>query len=253
MIETFTALLTGHLLADFLLQTDWLIARKRKWPFLLLHVAIVSVATAVTIGAWTLAAGEVIALVTVTHLVLDYLKIRLLGDTLTTFLADQAGHLLVLICATLLVPDLARSGVWGLLSGTAQAWLYAGMTAVCGAIIAVPMGGIVIKKLVGNLAPSFVSTGLAPSASVGQTGMAQGGTYIGWLERGLTVMFVLAGKAEGVGFLLAAKSILRFGEIRHDADRHLQEYIIIGTLLSFGWGLAAAILTAKAIAYWGVG
>lgn len=65
------------------------------------------------------------------------------------------------------------------------------------------------------------------------------------------MMLILTGKAEGVGFLIAAKSILRLRDISTDEDRHVAEYIIIGTFLSFGWGMLVALLTAKAISYWG--
>jgi hypothetical protein len=44
-----------------------------------------------------------------------------------------------------------------------------------------------------------------------------------------------------VGFLIAAKSILRFGSVKD--DRALSEYVIIGTLASFGWALIAAYAT----------
>jgi len=37
-----------------------------------------------------------------------------------------------------------------------------------------------------------------------------------------------------VGFLLTAKSVFRFGDLKESKDRKLTEYILIGTLLSFG-------------------
>jgi hypothetical protein len=45
---------------------------------------------------------------------------------------------------------------------------------------------------------------------------------------------------QGVGFLVAAKSILRIGEVKAPEQRKEAEYIIIGTLMSFGWGLLIA-------------
>jgi hypothetical protein len=50
--------------------------------------------------------------------------------------------------------------------------------------------------------------------------------------------------------LLAAESILRFGEIKEPSQRKVAEYIIIGTMMSFGWALLAAVLTAHAMALW---
>ena len=57
------------------------------------------------------------------------------------------------------------------------------------------------------------------------------------------LLFVLVGQPEGIGFLIAAKSLLRFGEMTREHDRRVSEYVIIGTLASFGWGLGAAFGT----------
>ncbi len=61
------------------------------------------------------------------------------------------------------------------------------------------------------------------------------------MERGLIFALVLLGQPQGVGLLIAAKSILRFGAVRD--DRALSEYVIFGTLASFGWALIAAYAT----------
>jgi len=66
------------------------------------------------------------------------------------------------------------------------------------------------------------------------------------------MLLVLINQPAGVGFLITAKSILRFGDVKESAQRKLTEYIIIGTFLSFGWGLLIAALTQMALAHWGV-
>jgi hypothetical protein len=76
-----------------------------------------------------------------------------------------------------------------------------------------------------------------------ERGFPEGGKLIGQLERFLILMFVLAGKPEGVGFLVAAKSVFRFGELTNNQNRLEAEYITIGTLMSFSWGMAVALLT----------
>ncbi|MNE74166.1 hypothetical protein D3C80_1702230 [compost metagenome] len=81
-------------------------------------------------------------------------------------------------------------------------------------------------------------------------GIENGGRYIGWLERGLTFVFFMIGHPEGVGFLLAAKSVLRFGDIATAKEREHTEYVIIGTMLSFGWALVVAIGTRAAVQHW---
>ncbi len=59
------------------------------------------------------------------------------------------------------------------------------------------------------------------------------GKWIGIIERILVLTFTLAGKYEAIGFLLAAKSVFRFGDLKEAKDRKRTEYILIGTLLSF--------------------
>jgi len=59
------------------------------------------------------------------------------------------------------------------------------------------------------------------------------GKTIGILERIFVYMAIIIGSPEIIGFLLAAKSVFRFGDISHAKNRKLTEYILIGSLLSF--------------------
>ena len=72
MIGTFTLLLAAHLLADFSLQNDWLIARKKQLPYLLGHILIVGASAALLLGGtpWLL-----LALLVATHLLMDAIKL----------------------------------------------------------------------------------------------------------------------------------------------------------------------------------
>ncbi|MFO7738926.1 MAG: hypothetical protein R6V46_10655, partial [Desulfatiglandaceae bacterium] len=45
--------------------------------------------------------------------------------------------------------------------------------------------------------------------------------------------FFLLQRFEAIGFLIAAKSIFRFGEVSKPERRKEAEYILIGTMLSF--------------------
>jgi hypothetical protein len=72
-----------------------------------------------------------------------------------------------------------------------------------------------------------------------QASLLNAGKLIGVYERILTLTFVLLGRFEAVGFLIAAKSILRYKE----GDVKRTEYVLIGTLLSFG----VAVLTGIGI------
>jgi hypothetical protein len=54
--------------------------------------------------------------------------------------------------------------------------------------------------------------------------------------------FVLINFGKESAFLLAAKSIFRFGDLKESKDVKLTEYILIGTLLSFGLGILCAMV-----------
>jgi hypothetical protein len=69
------------------------------------------------------------------------------------------------------------------------------------------------------------------------------GTYIGILERLFIIIAILTSNLSVIGFLLAAKSVFRFGDLSRSEDRKLTEYILIGTLLSF----LIAILTGMVL------
>ena len=60
--------------------------------------------------------------------------------------------------------------------------------------------------------------------------------YVGWVERFFILTLVLVGNASGIGFVLAAKSIFRFGK----GDRFV-EYVLLGTLMSFSLALAVGL------------
>ncbi|QDT75372.1 hypothetical protein [Lacipirellula limnantheis] len=81
------------------------------------------------------------------------------------------------------------------------------------------------------------------AASSAERGFPDGGKLIGQLERFLIFLFVMTGQIEGVGFLVAAKSVFRFGELNDHKNRLEAEYITIGTLMSFSWGFGASLLT----------
>lgn len=64
-------------------------------------------------------------------------------------------------------------------------------------------------------------------------GLPNAGKWIGYLERVLILTFIYTENIEGIGFLLAAKSVFRFGELNRTQDIKVTEYVLIGTFLSF--------------------
>jgi hypothetical protein len=103
--------------------------------------------------------------------------------------------------------------------------------------------------------PAGYLTGVltAPWRESIQTNDAQGlqnaGLWIGRLERVLIVTAVLVDQFALIGFLVAAKSILRFADIQTSNNRQEAEYVLVGTLLSFTAAIAAGLLTKATLAY----
>lgn len=64
--------------------------------------------------------------------------------------------------------------------------------------------------------------------------LPEAGEMIGLLERTLIFIFLLQGQLGAVGFLITAKSILRYSDHKQVKNPiRLSEYVIIGTMMSF--------------------
>lgn len=237
-IPTLLPLVTAHLIGDFVLQTKEDVARKHRPLGLLRHVCIVTATSYVLLGvpqAWLAAAA-----VFTTHLVIDYLKIRAGKDDLTVFATDQLAHLVALALIGVFAARPASESLWIVYAGHDY---YALLALIGGVIATIQTGAIVIGKTVVPFLAKLDaarSTDFEPSAS---RGFDEGGRLIGQLERALVFLFVLMDQITAIGFLIAAKSILRFGEVKDRTNRMEAEYIIIGTLSSFLWALVVAYVT----------
>jgi hypothetical protein len=62
--------------------------------------------------------------------------------------------------------------------------------------------------------------------------LPRAGNLIGQLERVLLLTCILLDSWAAVGFILAAKSVFRFGDLTASKDRKLTEYVMLGTLVS---------------------
>ena len=220
--ETFAAILLAHVLADFMMQTNWMIRHKRRPLVLLLHIAVVfGMTTAATGGVWQVALPIALA-----HLVIDILKTyspARLRDTLSAFLLDQLAHLATLVVAAWLWPGAMQAGALAPWASD----LLAPMILISGFVVSVQAGGFAV----GLLTAKFV----AHLAQETQDGLPDAGRLIGKLERTLIFLLIALDQPAGIGFLIAAKSILRYDTT---AQQKAGEYVIIGTLASFTWALA---------------
>ncbi|HEX42597.1 MAG TPA: DUF3307 domain-containing protein [Phycisphaerales bacterium] len=234
MHELFIPLLTGHLIGDFLLQTRWMVDSKKYVWVRLLHAAIVGAVTWALLGpVGAPAVCVMIAIVVLIHFLIDTIKGCFDNENVYIFIMDQAIHVLALLAiAALFGPERILS-LW-------LRWIpafYYVLVIAIGLILCIWFGGILMSKA---LQPMIRELGDKSSK-----GLCNGGKRIGQLERALTYLLVLSGNPGAIGFLFAAKSILRFGEIKEPGQRKEAEYIIIGTFASFGWALLVAVLTQR--------
>ena len=226
MEKTAAILIAVHMVGDFFLQPDWLVQRKTKFPYILLHAAIHGALAYLALQAWR--CWQIPVLVLAIHAIIDWLKQYSKSDTVVAFVMDQVGHVLGLLLLA-----------WMLANRThLSAFDGRGFTAIvfAGGFTATVFGsGFLIAKFAKRLVEE---NGLELD------GLRNGGKLIGQLERALIFLFIFISQPAGIGFLVAAKSILRFEEAK---KQKLAEYVLIGTLLSFSLAVALSSATKWAL------
>jgi len=263
-------LILAHLAGDFVLQSDGMVAAKQAGR-LRPHVAhmIVHAALAyICAGLWTLWVLPFV--IGLTHGMIDSIKeaavrgIEARAGEMSrfrraiVFLTDQVLHLIIIVTATVWLIDPAASPAWIDWFGpdaTGAAILLMGLIITTwGGAGAVGFGtepylAYLKAEVRRERGASTASAATSPGSAAGsdsapvRRGFPKGGRTIGLLERALVFLFVITGNMTGVGFLVAAKSVFRFGEIKEPTQRKEAEYILIGTLMSFTWAIFTARLT----------
>ncbi|MEL6681378.1 MAG: DUF3307 domain-containing protein [Pseudomonadota bacterium] len=228
MLTTALALFLAHLLADYPLQNSWIIANKKKSEAMAAHIGIVFVLSFLALK------GEILPALTITgaHLIIDLIKTHYAPDRLWPYLVDQLAHYATIAGVLWFWPDLAL--IWP----DATIWVQYLLAVSVGLILCVHAGGPAIGYM------------MADFQNIEHAGLPAAGRMIGILERALIYLMVLVGQPAGIGFLIAAKSILRFDTA--SKDQRASEYVIIGTLASFGWALLISYATLSLITIAGI-
>lgn len=228
-------LIAAHLIGDFLFQSDGMCKKKfnRKLSTqiqaLSLHSLIQAALTYIFIGEWHNWIPPVI--IFFSHFLIDYIKTRLQKTGFVSLLIDQAAHYVVLTTLW-----------WLIFVNNKNAACYSTDYLLSQSIWIVLTSYILVLAPTSIFIKSFIEhEGWMPDNAASQ-GLPNAGKWIGYLERILILTFIFTGNIEGVGFLLAAKSIFRFGELNRAKDIRMTEYVLIGTFASF----AIAILTGFA-------
>lgn len=225
-------LLLAHLIGDFFLQpVSWVKAKENKklrsWQ-LYVHAAVHALLSLLVM--WDRQFWVWAPLIGVVHLIIDAAKVTFQTDKTRRawFVGDQMLHLVSLYLIGAWSQGLSHD-LASLVSEKAVVFFTFGL------LLTKPTS-LMVKIIISKWTPH---TDDAAS-------LASAGTYIGIIERLLTFLFILSNHWEAVGFLIAAKSIFRFGDLKEAKDRKLTEYVLIGTLLSFGIAIAAALFASAA-------
>ncbi|MGK0323304.1 MAG: hypothetical protein ACJARX_002157 [Psychroserpens sp.] len=231
MIALFIALILAHLIGDFLLQPDTWIKHKNKHKlrskYLYFHIGIHALALLISLQF-----NEVYWLgffiILVSHFCIDLAKLHLQTkkNNRLLFALDQLLHLLIIaIVVNIYEPYLFNLASYNYNSILLLAACFIGLSS---------MSSIVMKTI--------ISKWNIENKKDKEDSLEHAGSYIGILERLFVFLFVVLDFWEGIGFLLAAKSIFRFGDLSRAKDRKLTEYVLIGTLVSFGMAMLIGLI-----------
>lgn len=227
-------MVAAHLLGDFIFQSDDMCQRKYssksldKYPALILHALIQGGLTYIFIAQWD--NWLIPSIICLSHFCIDWIKSIVKERGLKAFIIDQAAHYFVMLL------------LW---------WIYFSKlshTVEISTYICSFRAWVTLTSFVAVLSPSsilikqFLEFEKWTPNSNDYKGLPNAGKWIGYLERILILIFIYTDNIEGVGFLLAAKSIFRFGELNKGKELKITEYVLIGTFTSF----TIAILIAYA-------
>ena len=229
-------LLLAHLIGDFVFQPNKWVKHKQQHKLksskLYLHIAVHALALLILLQFdFTYWLGISISLIS--HLLIDLAKLYAPKkmNAAGLFVLDQALHGLIILC----VVQLYFPFHWSVDFIYTPTFLIL-LVAI---LMVTSVASILLRFLMAHWRTQEESEGSLKNA----------GSYIGMLERLFIFGFVVINYWEGIGFLLAAKSVFRFGDLTNAKDRKLTEYILIGTLLSFGIAILFASGYMAALKY----
>ncbi len=227
-------LLLAHILTDFVLQPSRWIQHKQKHRgkslYLVLHALIAGILTYLFLQE--LKWWYVALFISITHYLIDLWKVNMANDNLKYFLLDQLFHLIIILVAWLYIIQ-GFGMIFPVLGGMINSPFFLLITGAY-LIVIFPVGFLIGK------ATKRWHTQIEPSNQ--NNSLEAAGRYIGIFERILVLTFILTNNFSAIGFLIAAKSILRFSDKSETGARKQTEYVLIGTLMSFAVTILLGLL-----------
>lgn len=229
-------LLLAHIITDFVLQPTKFILQKRKKKgksgFLYVHSFIAGFLTFVFLMRlewWYIA-----VFISIAHFFTDLWKLHK-GDTLKLFVIDQLLHVLAILVAWLFL----TSNFENVVPFLEKVFKSTGVMAIIiGYLSIIFPAGLLIGKATQRWQTEV-------TGDHEKEGLNSAGRYIGIFERVLVLTFILTSNLSAIGFLIAAKSILRFSDKSESGARKQTEYVLVGTLMSFSITIIIGLLVRQ--------
>jgi hypothetical protein len=238
MILLTVKLLIAHILGDFVLQPDHWVAGKKihkhKSKYFYLH-GLVHLLALLVVLEFDLTYWPYILIIVLSHLLIDLVKLNLnqgINDRIL-FGLDQLAHLVVIA----LVVYINNPYSINFKKIYSAEWLVFALAILFTTFVSAILMKIVLSRWeVGEENPSEGS-------------LKNAGKYIGMLERLFVLGFIVLNQWSAIGLLITAKSVFRFSDLNRAKDRKLTEYILIGTLMSFGLAILTALFYKYVLNY----
>lgn len=225
----FTKLFLAHLIGDFLLQPNkWVVhkeANKVRSRYLYIHVLVHFVVAMLLL--WDFDKWKLVLIITLFHYLIDTLKLYVnpyFKNKAIPFFADQVLHIVVLYCCSF------HANLWEQTQMLIKQLDWSLITSLV--FVGYPASIIMAKLL----------EGMSQQIALDHKSLPNAGKYIGIIERLFVLVFIILGRWEAIGLLITAKSVFRFNDLKESNSRKLTEYILIGTLLSFGLAMITGII-----------
>jgi hypothetical protein len=236
MITLIIQLLIAHVIGDFVLQpSKWVEdknIKKHKSKYLYFH-GLVHLVALVILLKFNWSYWPYIIFIIFSHMIIDVIKLNLIhkiNDSIL-FTLDQVLHMIIISIVVYLEYPY-KLDIEKIYSKESLFLILAilTVTSVSSIIMKMIMGKWELKE--DNSNDSLKSAGL----------------YIGILERLFVFGFIILNQWGAIGLLIAAKSVFRFGDLSRAKDRKLTEYMLIGSLISFGLSILVGIVYMYIIA-----
>ena len=222
-VHLFLILFVSYIFSDFLLQQYGSEKKENNFLHFLKRGLIHGIVAYLLVGDW-MAIG-IVPLIAAIHMCVDKVTTCQEPDP-ALFLMARVLHVVLLVILAILFYSFHVECHWLSLFG---AFFLLVLIFLSGFVLTVFTTGTYL----GLTLQPFLKSMNSDDEDFGKRGLKNGGRLIGRLERALIFLFTLSGQLMAVGFLVTAKSILRFGELKDGSNRKEAEYVIIGTLYSF--------------------